>query len=231
ALAAVGQREHDVGALDDPEIAVRGVGRMEKERGRPGAGQRGGNLPADNPRLPDPGHDHAPGAVEDEPHRGVESLVEAVDERQDGTGLDRQHPAREREIGDGPLGHARAPERAVAGWRAASSIRVSLSISGSSNSSRSALAASLRARAGSSCTSMNTPSTPAATPAAASGSMYSARPAVTPSPAPGSCRLWVTSKITGYPSSRSMGNARMSTTRLLYPKLTPRSVTSTDSFP
>ena len=55
----------------------------------------------------------------------------------------------------------------------------------------------------------------AATPADASGTMYCARPAVTPSPAPGSCRLWVTSKMTGHPSSRMIGNARMSTTRLL----------------
>ena len=46
---------------------------------------------------------------------------------------------------------------------------------------------------------MNTPSTPAATPADASGSMNSACPAVTPSPAPGSCRLCVTSKTTGTP--------------------------------
>ena len=44
---------------------------------------------------------------------------------------------------------------------------------------------------------MNTASAPAATPAEASGSMYCARPAVTPSPAPGSCRLCVTSKTTG----------------------------------
>ena len=63
--------------------------------------------------------------------------------------------------------------------------RCSLRISASSRSSRSALAASLFARDGSSWTSMNTASTPAATPADASGSMYSARPAVTPSPAAG----------------------------------------------
>ena len=51
--------------------------------------------------------------------------------------------------------------------------------------------------------------------ALASGSMYSASPAVTPSPPPGSCRLCVTSKTTGTPSPRIIGNARMSTTRLL----------------
>ena len=61
---------------------------------------------------------------------------------------------------------------------------------------------------------MNTPSTPAATPAEASGSMNSAWPAVTPSPAPGSCRLCVTSKTTGTPRLRIIGKARMSTTRL-----------------
>ena len=71
--------------------------------------------------------------------------------------------------------------------------------SGARRSSRSALAASLRARAGSSWTSRKTASTPAATPARASGSMYSARPPVTPSPAPGNCRLCVTSKTTGCP--------------------------------
>ncbi len=60
--------------------------------------------------------------------------------------------------------------------------------------------------------------------------MNCASPAVTPSPPPGSCRLCVTSKTTGQ-NARMIGNARMSTTRLLYPNVKPRSVTKTFELP
>ncbi len=81
--------------------------------------------------------------------------------------------------------------------------------------SGSAFGPSERARSGASCTSMKTASTPQATPARASGSMNSDCPPVALPNPPGSCRLCVTSKTTGAPKARMMGNERMSTTRLL----------------
>src|SRR5712691_9411858 len=170
---------------------------MEEERGCAGARERRGDLAADDARLAHAGDDHAPAAVEEDAHRLLEAIVEPIDKCQDRGRLGLQDLARERDVDACDPRHARAPDAASAVSRAAASIRFSFMMSGSSRSRRSALAASLFAFDGSACTSMKTASTPAATPAEASGSMYCARPAVTPSPAPGSCRLWVTSKTTG----------------------------------
>src|SRR5262245_11337049 len=86
---------------------------------------------------------------------------------------------------------------------------------GFSKESSSAFGPSDRAFWGLSWTSMNTPSTPAATPALARCGMYCGwPPELCPWP-PGSCRLCVTSKITGHPNVFMMGKERKSTTRLL----------------
>src|SRR5688572_22475635 len=197
---------------------MNGFSRVEKECRRAGAGERRGDLPADDSGLAHAGHDHATLAVEQDPDGALEAPVQPVDEREDCGGLRLQHLPGEGEVRRRRGAHARTSDRAGPGMarsRATPSIRCSFRISGARYRSRKAFAASLFARDGSSWTSMNTASTPAATPADAIGSMYCARPPVTPSPAPGSCRLWVTSNTTGYPSSRSIGNARTSTTRLL----------------
>src|SRR6187455_323253 len=189
-----------------------------KEEGRcAGAGERGRDLPPDDAGLAHAGDDHAPTAVEQQPDGAFESLVDAAGQRLDGRGLRLQHTPCEIEVDPGGSHQRAAPDAAVAMTvsRAIACSRTSLRISGSSASRRRAFAASLLACAGFSWTSMNTASTPAATPAEASGSMYSASPPVTPSPPPGSCRLWVTSNTTGVPRPRIIGNARMSTTRLL----------------
>ena len=81
--------------------------------------------------------------------------------------------------------------------------------------SRRALAPSDSAFSGASCTSTNTPSTPAATAARASGSINSGWPLdALPAP-PGSWTLCVASNTTGQPASRMIFNPRISTTRLL----------------
>src|SRR5690606_28113915 len=124
------------------------------------------------------GHDHAAAAGEQQLHGPLEVSVDPVDQPEDRVGFRLEHLAREIQRRGG-VAHAGAP--IAMAW-----IRTSRRRSGCSRSRRRAFCASLFARPGSWWTSMNTPSTPAATPADAIGPMYSAWPAVTPSPAPGS---------------------------------------------
>src|SRR5262245_41479550 len=165
---------------------------MKKECRRACAREGGSNLLADNAGLADAGDDHAPAARHQQFYRMLKCAIEAIDEPLNRRRFRLQHLPGECHIDL----HARTPFATVVS-RVTASIRFSFRSSASSLSRRSAFAASLLARAGSSWTSMNTASTPAATPAEASGSIYSASPAVTPSPAPGSWRLCVTSKTTG----------------------------------
>src|ERR1019366_2269281 len=72
---------------------------------------------------------------------------------------------------------------------------------------------------------------PTATAARASGAMNSGCP-LDPAPAPpGNCTECVASNTTGQPASRIIFNPRISTTRLLYPKLAPPSVSTTRLLP
>src|SRR5690606_8363878 len=200
-LAAVRQGNDDIVLTHQAQVAVQRFGRVQEERRRAGARQCRGDLAADDARLAHAGDDDASAAGEQQFDGAVEAFVQTFGQCLNGLGLGREHAA-----GD---------VAGAAHERAASWMRSSRVTSASKSASASAFCASLFARAGSSCTSMNTPSTPAATPADASGTMYSACPAVSPLPPPGSCRLCVTSKTTGAPSARIIGNARMSTTRLL----------------
>ncbi len=159
-LAAVRQRDHDVARLDHAEVAVHGLGRVQEEGGRAGARERRGDLAADDARLAHAGDDDAAAAVADQRDGAREALVEPIDERPDGGRLGLQHLAGERQISHRTSRSGRTRDQlARAAPRARSSGR--------------ALAASLLARRGSSWTSMKMPSTPAATPARASGAMYS----------------------------------------------------------
>ena len=121
-LAAVRQRDDHVFRLDDAEVAVRGFGRVEEEGGRAGARQRRRNLAADDPRLAHAGDDHAAAALEQQPHRLLEALVEALDEREDRGRFRLQHLARERDVSGGePVSPrpARADPERVEGSRRA----------------------------------------------------------------------------------------------------------------
>src|SRR5687768_107366 len=151
------------------------LGRVQKNGRRTGASQRGRDLPADDSRLAHAGDDDLATALEQDADRTFEAVVDALDQRQDRRRFDLKNFSREREVDGHAVSSRAVSSRAVTSTavsRLAASMRDSLRMSGSSLSSRSALAASLFARDGSSWTSMNTASTPAATPAAAIGSMY-----------------------------------------------------------
>src|ERR1035441_8289784 len=72
---------------------------------------------------------------------------------------------------------------------------------------------------------------PTATAARASGAMNSGCPLDAAPAPPGNCTECVASNTTGQPPSRIIFNPRISTTRLLYPKLDPRSVSTTWLLP
>jgi hypothetical protein len=94
-LAAVREGQHDVLGLQNAEVPVNGLGRMEEERGCAGARERRRDLAADDPRLAHAGDDDAPAALAQHAHRAIETLVEAVDQREDGRRFRLQHVARE----------------------------------------------------------------------------------------------------------------------------------------
>src|SRR4029450_4738456 len=137
-------------------------------------------------RLPHPGDDHAPAAAVEQVERGDEAIVEARDEGLDALGLEAQDA-----LGEGEKAaaiHHALPTRplspAAIAWssprrRGSSSSR---SMFGPSDSGR----PSGSVRAGSSCISMNSASTPTATAARArSGTYCRSPPERLPSP-PGS---------------------------------------------
>ena len=59
--AGLGDGQEEVVAGDHPSVAVQRIRRVHEEGGGAGAGEGGGQLGADQPRLPQPGHDHAAG--------------------------------------------------------------------------------------------------------------------------------------------------------------------------
>ena len=108
-LAAARERHDDVVGLDDAKVAVNRFGRMEEEGRRAGARQRGGDLAADDARLAHAGDDHAAAALEEEAHRLLEAVIEAIDEREDrGRFCLRAPCGRGRDSTVGQLGHDRA---------------------------------------------------------------------------------------------------------------------------
>src|SRR5262249_13514376 len=203
-LAGVRQRDHDVPARDHSEIAVNAFGRMKEIGGRPSRGQRGGDLPSEDPGLPHPGHDHAtPTALEQWPAPS-KALVDLGQESQERCGFQAQdafgQPAR--------VGHPRMAiviARISRSNRGRSSIR---SMFGPSDSGR----PSSSVRSGSSCISMNSASTPTATAARASAGTYWRSPPERSPPAPGSWTECVASTTTGNPIARIWTRAHISTT-------------------
>ena len=102
---------------------------------------------------------------------------------------------------------------------------------GSSFSRRSAQGPSHLALSGSGWASRNRPASPCDMPASARSVTWARRPPAASARPPGICREWVTSKKIGAPNSFMMPKPSMSTTRLLYPKLEPRSHRMTLSLP
>src|SRR6266487_4218525 len=97
-LAAVRQRNHHIVAPNRAEVSVHRLGGMQEERRCAGAGERRGDLLADDPRLAHSGEDHTPLAVKEQLHRAVESRVESINEREDGRGFGFEYFARQRAI-------------------------------------------------------------------------------------------------------------------------------------
>jgi hypothetical protein len=182
---------------------------VQEERRRAGARERGRELAADDARLAHAGDDDSSAALAQHAHRALEPLVEPIDEGENGRRFGLQHAARQREIRLGILHDVvdlaacgRVDPRQLAEER----------LEPIETQRVGAVAQRL---AGSSCTSMNTASTPAATPAAASGSMYSGSPPTRPRRRRAAAGCGSRRRSRGSRAARSIGNARMSTTRLL----------------
>src|SRR6266436_10024723 len=192
---------------------------MQKKRGRPGAGKRRRNLAPDQPGLSHARDRHTALAREEHVHSLGEAAVQSSFHLLQRASLNFEHPPRRLQT------HCALQRRTMP---ANSFSRAS---SPANCGSGNAFGPSESAAAGLSCVSKKIPSTPAATPARASGSMNSGWPPLAWPCPPGSCTAWVISKTTGYPSLRKIGNARTSTTRFWYPKEAPRSVTTIFVFP
>src|SRR5262249_27882267 len=202
-------------------LAGAASGGGEERRGWAGGGQGGGELLPHEPGLSHAGHADAPAAALHEGDRLLEAVIQPVDEGPHRLSLGLKHSFSDLEDVVGRKGFAHGtPLRAAPiarSSRRSRGRRASGSIVGPSDG----------ARSGSSWTSMNTASTPKATAARAKGSTYwRSPPERVPSP-PGSCTACVASKTTGTPRPRITRSPRKSTTRLLYPKVAPRSVRST----
>ena len=121
-LAAVRQRDHGVVRLQRAEVAVNGVGRVQEERGRAGARQRRGDLAADDARLAHAGQQHAAAAGGEQIDGGGERGVQAVDQPEDGVGLDAKDLPGQVEFGAHVgRGHAHLTDRPPPERRAESS--------------------------------------------------------------------------------------------------------------
>ena len=77
-LAALREHQHDIVGVDAAQVAVKGLGRMQKVGPRAGRGQRGGNLLPDQAGLAHAGDDHAALAGEQQLHGLAERCVEPV---------------------------------------------------------------------------------------------------------------------------------------------------------
>ncbi len=106
-FAAVRERNHHVVVSNRAEIAVRGLGRVQEPGRRAGARQGGGDLPADDAGLAHAGHDDPAAALVEHLDGAFEMAVDALDEPQDGGGLDAKHLAREIESRGDVGGHVR----------------------------------------------------------------------------------------------------------------------------
>src|SRR5262249_21904397 len=204
------------------EVTVAALAGVQEQGGRPRAGERGGDLPRDDPGLADARHDDLPATREQDVEGQVERRAQALADRRDPGALKLEHATGALlPLGAHRPSSTRTTRASAPSWRR----------SPGRSSSRRLVAPSDSARSGSSCTSRKTASAPAPTAARASVATIARSPPDEAPRAPGCCTLWVASKTTGQPLSASTGSARMSDTRLLYPNAKPRSVTSRSVLP
>ncbi len=94
-LARVRQGHDDVAGRHHPEISVDALGGMQEVGGRARGGQRGRELPRDDPRLAHARHDHAAAAALQEVHGRVEARIELRHQGQDGLRFQPEDAGRE----------------------------------------------------------------------------------------------------------------------------------------
>src|SRR6266478_2150775 len=184
-FAAVGDSEHRVTAREHAQIAMQSFRRMQKKGRRAGARKRGGNFSRDQAGLAHAGDDDTAFAGEENINGFHKGGVEPREDVLDGLRFDFEHTAR------GVQAHCTLQRRTTVESSFKRLRRAGSCASGS------ALGPSESAAAGLSCVSRKMPSTPAATPARASGSMNSGWPPLAWPCPPGSCTECVTSKTTG----------------------------------
>src|SRR6266581_6820444 len=184
-FAAIGDGQESISTGEHAQIAVQGFRSVQKKGWSAGAGKGGGNFSADETRLSHAGDDDAPFADEQDVHGFVEAGVQPREHVLNGLRFDLEHTPR------GIKAHFALHRRTtvLSPFNFVSKLR-------SSDSGR-ALGPSESALAGLSWVSRKMPSTPAATPARASGSMNCGCPPLDWPCPPGSCTECVTSKTTG----------------------------------
>ena len=207
-LAAVGQRDDNVAGLNHAKVAVNRFGGMQEERGRPGAGQRRGNLPRDDARLAHAGDDDAARQSRSRSTaRTKRASRRSTSARMAAASVCKTLRASERSGMTAPVGQSGRSGDGIDSLEFPQQW-------GQQVESQRILRVALGARRV--LVDFEEHAVDAGRNAGPGQRVdVLGRPPVTPSPAPGNCRLCVTSKTTGTPSARIIGKARMSTTRLL----------------
>jgi len=95
AFAAGGENQDDIVLPDRTQIAVDGVGGTQKMAGSAGGGESRGNLAGNVTGLTDSGGQRSAAAIDDEPHRALEIIVDRTHHSADGVRLRFDHLARE----------------------------------------------------------------------------------------------------------------------------------------
>ena len=91
------QHDGDVVRPHDAQVAVQRIDRMEIGSSGAGRGQRGGQLPGDEPRFPHPGHDDPSLDVGQQSHRPGKLAAHPALGLRDRPGLELKHPAPRRD--------------------------------------------------------------------------------------------------------------------------------------
>src|SRR5262249_52401882 len=154
---------------------------------RPGASKRRGEFAADQAGFSHARHHYFAGTASEQFYGSQKIVIEPLDDRNNPVRFDPQNVsgALENPSAIHPLNSF-----TVASSRLTTLSRFSKSLNGRE------LGPSLKARSGSSWTSMKSASIPAATPARAKAGMYFRSPPEAAPRPPGNCRLWVASNTT-----------------------------------
>jgi hypothetical protein len=98
-LAAVRNRQQQIGCRDHAQVAMAGLGRMDEHGRCAGRGKGGGHLATDVPALAHAHHDHPPRHLEHQRHGPGKRLANVLTQAQHGRGFDLEGLMRK---ADGP---------------------------------------------------------------------------------------------------------------------------------